>query len=209
MPGGSVGRGSDCAPRGAEERELGGRPDRHPLSRGMTRPGGHEDNLGSRLSALGSRLSALGSRLSALGSRLSADIFRCHRSLPGSRLRVRPNRRNTALYLRIFPNCPYSFPTGRHRTASHRRSCQFPVQRTASAGAWSDSISVLHCRVNRRIAPSAAAEPRLTHDTCPFRAATGPGARPPAPGSARPPTRPPAATHSAAGGRRRGRNGRS
>ena len=36
------------APRGArKEEELGGQPDRHPLSRGMTRPGGHGEGLGS------------------------------------------------------------------------------------------------------------------------------------------------------------------
>ena len=110
MPGGSVGRGSDCAPKGAEGRELGGQPDRHPLSRGMTRP----------------RRTWRG--LSALGSRLSALLFRCHRSLPGSRLRFRPNRRNTALYLRIFPNCPYSFPTGRHRTG--KPPSIMPIPRT-------------------------------------------------------------------------------
>ena len=57
VPAESVGRGPDCAPEGAEGTEPGGR---HPLSRGMTRPGGHDEALGSRLSALGSRLSALG-----------------------------------------------------------------------------------------------------------------------------------------------------
>ena len=42
-----VGRGSDCAPKGAEGRESGGQLDRLPLSRDTTRPGGHKEGLGS------------------------------------------------------------------------------------------------------------------------------------------------------------------
>ena len=84
VPPGSVGRGSECAPRGAAGRELGGRPDRHPLGSRLSALGSRLSALGSRLSALGSRLSALGSRLSALGSRLSALGSRL--SALGSRL---------------------------------------------------------------------------------------------------------------------------
>ena len=108
--------------------------------------------LGSRLSALGSRLSALGSRLSALGSRLSALLFLRHRRISDSPIRIRPNRRQAALYSRIFPNCPYSFPAVRLRIVLYRRSWRFPVQRPASAGIQSDSVSVLRCRVNRYVA---------------------------------------------------------
>ena len=43
----SVGRESDSAPQGEEGREPGDQPDRYPLSRGMTRPGGHSEGLGS------------------------------------------------------------------------------------------------------------------------------------------------------------------
>ena len=57
MPLETVGRGSDCAPGGAEGRELGGRPDRDRLSRGMTRPGGH----GGRVSGVCARSGAAGS----------------------------------------------------------------------------------------------------------------------------------------------------
>ena len=53
-PGESVGRGSDCAPEGAEGRELGGQPDRDPLSRGITRPGGHDERARLGSARLGS-----------------------------------------------------------------------------------------------------------------------------------------------------------
>ena len=52
VPGESAGRGADCAPKGADGRESGGQPGRQPLSRGLTRPGGHEEGsarLGSAL----------------------------------------------------------------------------------------------------------------------------------------------------------------
>ena len=107
--------GRDCAPKGAEGRELGGRPDRDSLSRGMTRPGGHEDNLGSRLSALGSRLSALGSRLSALGSRLSALGSRL--SALGSRLSALSTYGKT----RVLPPRPAHPQRGRASAPIRRR----------------------------------------------------------------------------------------
>ena len=47
VPPGSFRRGSACARQGAEGTESGGPPDRHPLNRGTTRPGGHEE--GARL----------------------------------------------------------------------------------------------------------------------------------------------------------------
>ena len=137
--------------------------------------------LGSRLSALGSRLSlsALGSRLSALGSRLSALLFLRHRRLSDSPIRVRPNRRKTALYSRIFRTAHTRFrpsASGSYYTVGHDNSpynalraqvyspIRYPFCAAASTDTWQPDVR--HCCGDRGVGVSAGGMPRRLYDVC-------------------------------------------
>ena len=204
-------RRSSCAGRARRERSEDGH--RRPVDgRGIRHPGNHVRSqgrslgsrlsvLGSRLSVLGSRLSVLGSRLSALGSRLSAlgsHSFSVH----GIVARINRKHQTTHCFCFLFQFAELYLRVGTvHDEHSNRLSSLSQPTPTLMP-----KPQLRQCperpqgrRPLRRRRPSPLIFPPHRRPAAPRRP---PGSRPPGRG-------PSGARHSAAGGRRRGRNGRS